>query len=227
LDGSAPELLAAPGTSEKALRKLRGGVQALLGDLRGFTALHASAVVIDGRAILMVGASGSGKSTTAAGICRTFGGRLLADDSALLEHSGTGIEVAPSERNHYLTREIAASLGVSESADDEGGESEKVEVPADLCAEQAYPLGLTVVLRFDDSLAAPKRSRLSGFEAVQRLLPNVIRFDTEDPRARKGELDRIAKIYEQSSVVELARAHGSAAVESLIVELARGGHREK
>lgn len=47
--------------------------------LRGVLAFHASAVLIDGRAVLLVGPSGAGKSTTAAAFA-TAGVPVLADD---------------------------------------------------------------------------------------------------------------------------------------------------
>ncbi|MHB1097528.1 MAG: hypothetical protein ACYC3F_15315 [Gemmatimonadaceae bacterium] len=47
--------------------------------LRGVLAFHASAVLIDGRAVVLVGPSGSGKSTTAAAFARA-GVPVLADD---------------------------------------------------------------------------------------------------------------------------------------------------
>lgn len=46
---------------------------------RGVLALHASAVVVDGGAVLFTGLSGAGKSTTAAAFQR-LGHRILADD---------------------------------------------------------------------------------------------------------------------------------------------------
>ncbi len=47
--------------------------------LRGVLAFHASAVLIDGRAVVLVGPSGAGKSTTAAAFARA-GVPVLADD---------------------------------------------------------------------------------------------------------------------------------------------------
>lgn len=58
---------------------LAGTVSAFLLALRGHTALHASAVAIDGTAVAFVGQSGRGKSTLAALLC-VHGAALVTDD---------------------------------------------------------------------------------------------------------------------------------------------------
>jgi hypothetical protein len=56
--------------------------------LRGRTCLHASAVAVDGGAIVLVGPAGAGKSTLAAAFART-GRRVLTDDvAAVVEYAG-------------------------------------------------------------------------------------------------------------------------------------------
>ncbi len=70
----------APGTNEAELRGfILGSVLGALCHQRGLLPIHASAVRIDGRAVLIAGESGAGKSTLAAalGAC---GHALVADD---------------------------------------------------------------------------------------------------------------------------------------------------
>jgi len=64
---------------EDAATYLLGPVLGFALRLRGVLALHASAVLIDGRAVVLVGPSGAGKSTTAAAFARA-GVPVLADD---------------------------------------------------------------------------------------------------------------------------------------------------
>ncbi|MGH7689722.1 MAG: hypothetical protein ACREN3_08975, partial [Gemmatimonadaceae bacterium] len=52
--------------------------------LRGLTCFHASSIVISGRAILMLGPAGIGKSSTAAALALR-GHRVLGDDIAVIE----------------------------------------------------------------------------------------------------------------------------------------------
>lgn len=66
-------------TLEDTATYLLGPVLGFTLRLRGVLALHASAVLIDGRAVALVGPSGAGKSTTAAA-CAAVGIPVLADD---------------------------------------------------------------------------------------------------------------------------------------------------
>ena len=63
---------------------LLGPVFAFVLRLRGFTVLHASAVVIRGNAVAFVGTGGTGKSTIAGALARG-GYPILSDDTAVLE----------------------------------------------------------------------------------------------------------------------------------------------
>ncbi len=63
---------------------LFGPAMAVLHHQRGRPALHAAAVVIGGRAVVLAGDSGAGKSTTALALLRR-GHRLLSDDQALID----------------------------------------------------------------------------------------------------------------------------------------------
>jgi len=85
-------------------------LQPLLGYVlmqRGHLVLHASCVDIGGRAVAIAGASGEGKSTTAAALLRQ-GHRLLCDDLVALSVEGL---VFPGPRRVKLWPEAAAALG--------------------------------------------------------------------------------------------------------------------
>jgi hypothetical protein len=62
----------------------------LAATIRGLEVLHASGVVLNGRAVLFVGPSGVGKSSLAAALVR-LGGRLLSDDAVALAQSDGGL----------------------------------------------------------------------------------------------------------------------------------------
>jgi len=75
-------------TLADTLTYLYGPVFSLVLRMRGVLALHASAVMVDGDAVLLVGANGAGKSTTAAAFARA-GFAVLSDDVvALHEREG-------------------------------------------------------------------------------------------------------------------------------------------
>ena len=78
--------------------------------MHGREGLHASAVDIDGRAVVISGRSGRGKPTLATALCRK-GGRLLSDDltSVRLGEDGTPM-VDVSSKRVWLMREVAANM---------------------------------------------------------------------------------------------------------------------
>lgn len=80
---------------EDASTYLLGPVLGLLLRLRGVTCLHASAVVIGGRAIAFVGPAGAGKSTTAAALARR-GNSVLSDDIVALSEQDGNFRVMPA-----------------------------------------------------------------------------------------------------------------------------------
>jgi hypothetical protein len=80
---------------EDALTYLLGPVFGFVLRIRGFTALHASAAVINGYAVAFVGGGGAGKSTIVAALARA-GHRILSDDIAVLEETSGTFRIKPS-----------------------------------------------------------------------------------------------------------------------------------
>jgi hypothetical protein len=75
-----------PLTLEDTATYLLGPVMGFVLLLRGLVCLHASAIVVDGAAIALVGPAGAGKSTTAAAFSRR-GFSVLAEDVVTLDDS--------------------------------------------------------------------------------------------------------------------------------------------
>jgi len=94
-DGRRITVLPAPGTSEAAIRLwVLGPIIGLVLHLRGWLVLHGSGIEMTaGTAIAVLGASGQGKSTTAA-LLVARGHRLVADDL---------VAIPPARRNKGLT----------------------------------------------------------------------------------------------------------------------------
>ena len=82
-------------TIEDVAVYLRGPAMGLILQLRGVTALHASAVCLGGRAIALCGARQSGKSTTAAALALR-GVPVLCEDISALNESENGTQYVES-----------------------------------------------------------------------------------------------------------------------------------
>jgi ATP-dependent phosphoenolpyruvate carboxykinase len=80
---------------EDVLTYLFGPIFGFILRLRGFTALHASAAVINGYAVAFVGGGGAGKSTIVGALARA-GHRILSDDIAVLEEASGTFRIKPS-----------------------------------------------------------------------------------------------------------------------------------
>lgn len=210
--GRHAQLLPAPGCPRGALEKLRGVVKAMLGDLRGGIAIHASAVRLGGQGILLLGDAGAGKSTAATQLCREHRARLLADDAALLEVRAGVMRIVPTEHSHYLTPASAAALGVRLPRARLA--SGKARVRPEVVGQRPARVAAVVALRFDDKLRSALVRRLSGAHAALRLLSAMFRFDVEN---RRRELERVSSLYEQASFLEISRPRAQPDVVGLIL----------
>jgi HPr kinase/phosphorylase len=114
------------------------------------TVEHASAVAIDGRAVLIFGAPGSGKSDLALRLVHA-GARLIADDGTKLRRDGAGLLALPPETIAGLME--VRGVGV-------------VTVPGAATAADAFPVALAVNLVSDPALVArmpdPASRELAG-----------------------------------------------------------------
>ena len=104
-----------PLTLEDASTYLLGPVMGFVLLLRGLVCLHASAVVVEGRAIALIGPAGAGKSTTAAAFAAR-GFNVLAEDVVTLDDCGDGFLVRPAYPCIRLWPESAETLYGSGSA---------------------------------------------------------------------------------------------------------------
>jgi hypothetical protein len=77
---------------------------------RGHLVLHASAVAVEGKAVLFMGESGAGKSTTAASF-HFRGHPVLADDVAALSLTESGVELHPAWPGLRLLDDSREAIG--------------------------------------------------------------------------------------------------------------------
>lgn len=91
---------------------LAGSVYSAVAAINGFLLLHASAVMIDGRAIAFTGAPGAGKSTTAAAL-QARGYPIVADDTLVLDMSGERAMCLPGHKRLKLWPDALALTGMA------------------------------------------------------------------------------------------------------------------
>lgn len=105
-DGRRIDYLRGPGFNGALPAAFYGTVAALTLALRGAVPFHASAVEVDGRAVLLAGAPGAGKSTLIAQMLG-HGARLLSDDLSVIERTAGGPVVCRGRSTIRLHREMA------------------------------------------------------------------------------------------------------------------------
>jgi hypothetical protein len=154
--------------------------------LKGAVLLHASAVDLGGKAIVFAGASGSGKSTTAA-ILHREGYRVLSDD--VTELSGTrALPAVPTLR--LWPDMLDALYGSAAAFPDRAPSWDKKLLTVD--PGEAREIG--AVLFLDGRRAEPELRRIDAREGWQRLI-------AEAPTARLPGPEMERKIFEATSAL--------------------------
>jgi hypothetical protein len=209
-DGSTHRFEPEPGLDQAEIDKVRrGGANLLLRHLQGKLAIHGAAVALEGRAIMLLGRSGQGKSTLAASLCASAGATLFSDDAVALDAGpspGTYV-VSPVELNHWLdgpARQALCDLrGVAnEPADDEPA---KAPVAAPRVGDASAPLVAIVDLVFTSSTTARLIS-IGGVDAIAALVPQAVRFIVDEADLQRRELEALADLVERVPVYRLERA---------------------
>lgn len=218
-DGSAHRFEANPDAQPRDVQKIvQGSAQLLLRHLHGKLALHGAAVEIEGRAVVLLGASSDGKSTLAASLCRRPGVKFLADDAVALEAAGDRYAIAPLERNHWLEANAREALGL-----DPAGESLKAPVSARAVGAGDAPLVAFVDLRFTD-VPRPVARPVQGLEALAKLMPQVVRFVIDEPDLQRRELDAIVQLLHRVPMTTIERPRRFDLLDAttdLVVDVAR------
>jgi hypothetical protein len=116
--------------------------------MQGQLPLHGSALEIEGRGILLCGATGRGKSTIAAGLT-LHGARLISDDLTVISHTGeNGPMIYPGRPSIRLFPVIARSIttGLRGNPDLVGHKGKCLVYPATVPPCTATPLQTLVLL---------------------------------------------------------------------------------
>lgn len=136
--------------------------------LQGAVLLHASSVVVREKAIVFAGASGSGKSTTAAMLHR-LGYAVLSDDVTELAGPPPYRALASLPAMRLWPDAVHALFGADAVFPDRAPSWEKKVVTI----EAAAPAEVAAVLFLDPREPSPRLTRLEPKDAWQRLMANV------------------------------------------------------
>lgn len=204
-DGSDPVFESHPDADRGQVDKLRrGAVRLLLAHLAGGISLHASAVALEGRAVVFVGGSGQGKSTLAAALCELLGATLLGDDAVTIEVRREGYDVVALEGKHWLDAAAARAIGREGEVPDD--ETDKAPLDAPRVDLARAPLALVVHVAFaDDDTSAVRLERVLGLEAVSGLLAQLTRFVVDEPEIARRDLTALAGLVERVPILRLVR----------------------
>lgn len=180
---------------------LLGPILGLLLRLRGKVVLHASAVAVGSRALVVLGPSGAGKSTLAASLV-SLGHRLVTDDLLPLTADARSVYGEPGYGRIRLWADSARSLApdntdlprVSPAWD------KKYIDPGAMgsgLVEQPIPISAIYLLREREAgLDSVVTEPISPREAVVQLLANTFAAPLVPPDMRRNELLTLGRVAE-------------------------------
>lgn len=194
------ELLCDPDPTKQGWERiLVGQALPLAATIRGLEVFHASAIVLDDRAVLFAGPVGAGKSSLAAAFVRA-GAQLLTDDAAALEldgetlvtHAGSAVLQLRDTEDQALSGQERAALGDPKlsTAGKQRYLGERASSPV--------PLGALFLLeRSTDEPAVEQLAAVKPFE----LIASTFNLSVRTPARLLRQLDVV------SAIASLGLAH--------------------
>lgn len=200
---------------EGLLPALMGPVLGVALRLRGTTCLHASAVVVNGHALGLVGVSGAGKSTTAAALAMQ-GCPVLTDDVLALMPQSGAYAVAPAyPRLRLWPSSVRSLLGSEDRLPRMMPSTDKriLALDGSMASFHRLPAPLSALYFLEDRTAgAGTFSELRPATALMRLIADsyASRFLSEQQRA--DEFRQLSRLVQQ---VKLTEVHAPDDLEQL------------
>jgi hypothetical protein len=191
---------------------LLGPVLGFVLRLRGVNCLHASAVAVGGRACAFVGASGSGKSSTAAAFARA-GFAVLSDDVTPVTEEGGGFVAQPAyPRLRLWPESVEALFGDRESLPVivPGWDKRHLDLGDHPFRFQREALPLAAIYLLD---ATPGRAAIEPVatrEAVMSIVADTYATYLLDRDRRAREFDFVMRLVDAVPVRRLRRGESLA-----------------
>jgi hypothetical protein len=188
----------------------------LAATIRGLEVLHASGVVLDGKAVLVTGRPGAGKSSLAAALIRS-GGRLLSDDAVALQlsegrliaHAGSVALQLRDAEDERLSTEERAALGRPASCSSGKHRYISSTVP------DAVPLGSLFLL--ERSNEGPAVERLDAVDPFE-LIASTFNLSVRTPERLQRQLDVVSAIA-SSKLAHRLRVQPDVSASSLAMSI--------
>src|SRR6185295_2331346 len=188
-----------PLTVEDTATYLLGPVMGFVMLLRGIVCLHASAIVVDDKAIALLGPAGSGKSTTAAAFADR-GYAILAEDVVTLDDCHDHFLVRPAYPCIRLwPASVKALYGDEADLPKLTPNWEKRYLDLTVRTEQFHqqPLRLAAIYQLDqrrDDPDAPFIKSLDNSEGLLSLIANTYATKLMDRQMRAHEFDLLTRV---------------------------------
>lgn len=218
----------APLTIADTMTFLVGPILGFVLRQRGVVALHASAPVIDGRAVGLVGPGGAGKSTLAAA-CAQRGHPLLGDDVLALREREGAWEALPAvgevrlwgESERLLFGEGSALPALTPTWPKRGL---ALEAQGFRFQREPAPLALLLLLEERRGAGPAAATPVRGADAIMGLVGNSYTNYLLDAAGRAVELQAIGRLVVQVPTWRFSASEGPGQLEAtvrVIEELAR------
>ena len=188
-----------PWTADDMATYLLGPVFAFILRLRGVTCLHASAIAVEGRAVVFVGPAGAGKSTVAATFARR-GYAVMSDDVVALHDDGGAPSVQPGPSRIRLWPEsVLALYGSAEALPRLTPTWDKrfLDAASDGHRFQERPLPLSAIYVLGERGShptAPRVEPLSPAAALIALVTNTQASHLADEGIRARDFRRLGRV---------------------------------
>jgi hypothetical protein len=195
--------------------------------LQGALLLHGCVVEVSGSAIVVVGDSGAGKSTTAAGLLAS-GAALLSDDVACLEPVDGRVVAHAGPRGLRLTPEAARAAGhdpetlprVFSSPLLPGKRLVRTSAADGTFCPDARPLAAVFALGRRTDEAEPRIERLGAAAALAALRAHGYRDSSLDRAQHARRLPLLARVAHEVPVYAAAAPDDLAALPRFVAALA-------
>lgn len=196
---------------EDALTYLLGPVFGFILRIRGFTALHASAAVINEHAVAFVGGGGAGKSTIVAALARA-GHKILSDDIAVLEDAAGIFKIRPSYPHIRLWPDSVSVLFGTEDAlpklvpSSDWWDKRFLDLDRDgfYFHDEALPVRFTYLLEpRSENVRIARAEIIPPIDALPRLIANTCVNYALSADMRRREFHALGRFVDQTTIKRL------------------------